>query len=383
MQEWRSSRNKIRTIINLGEIELRPLYLETVMRATDEAEQVEDARCADVFTDFVLAEMLVDPALAGQVASFSTETLEELAAIAAEELGCQAHFQQLHEFPPRMRLHQAFLKSLEFQAEQISRAISSSLDPLMKTIRTVIAPQLEQMAKSYQSVMERLRLEIQQGPFHERILSASKAVSNPIQQAGFWLPPSAPFGLLFALEGLLSESQPSVQEVRRVIVEQSRRGDYRLLRKMVNSWESNRYFIRRVTIVRDALDAHIDGKYTLTIPTLLPIAEGVLRGMTGDPTSGVGRLLRETIEQHSGSRAFLRELFVDAVLASVTYHKMFERVGDRFTPQAFPGWLKEHNLDATQTLQRNAILHGVQVDYASEENSLRAFFLLDTLAHLD
>lgn len=57
-------------------------------------------------------------------------------------------------------------------------------------------------------------------------------------------------------------------------------------------------------------------------------------------------------------------------------------LGDNFQltpPEKYPEWLKLHNLEAHQILQRHAILHGVQKDYASKENSLRAFLLMDVL----
>lgn len=47
---------------------------------------------------------------------------------------------------------------------------------------------------------------------------------------------------------------------------------------------------------------------------------------------------------------------------------------------AFDEWLERKGWQSPEALHRHAIHHGVQVDYASEENSLRAFLLLDALA---
>lgn len=53
--------------------------------------------------------------------------------------------------------------------------------------------------------------------------------------------------------------------------------DYAQLKHMVRHWQKNPVFKDRKPIIEDALSAHIDGKYTLSIPTLLPLIEGVAR----------------------------------------------------------------------------------------------------------
>jgi hypothetical protein len=53
---------------------------------------------------------------------------------------------------------------------------------------------------------------------------------------------------------------------------------------------------------------------------------------------------------------------------------------EEFSPGPFrEKALRDWNRPPSEILNRHAILHGVDVDYASEENSLRAFLFLDTL----
>jgi hypothetical protein len=48
------------------------------------------------------------------------------------------------------------------------------------------------------------------------------------------------------------------------------------LRKRVEAWFKLPYFADRKAIILDSLDAHKAGKWTLTIPTLLPLVDGVM-----------------------------------------------------------------------------------------------------------
>lgn len=52
--------------------------------------------------------------------------------------------------------------------------------------------------------------------------------------------------------------------------------DWKYLEKTINEWSSHRFFNKqRMKIIRDALDAHKRKQYTLSIPSLLPIIEGI------------------------------------------------------------------------------------------------------------
>jgi len=52
--------------------------------------------------------------------------------------------------------------------------------------------------------------------------------------------------------------------------------DHKHTKSMVSSWEAHPLFSSRMDIIKDALEAHCSGKYTLSVPAFLPMIEGIL-----------------------------------------------------------------------------------------------------------
>jgi len=154
---------------------------------------------------------------------------------------------------------------------------------------------------------------------------------------------------------------------------------------MIENWAKNPYFDKRQKIIEDALDAHIDGKYTLSIPALLPMVEGILIDIIGSrPKKGesmsdwVGNAIDDMCTDFM--QASLKNIIL-AFLTGVTVYKGIDK--KYFTPDMFPQWLDDNNYAAKDILNRHAILHGVFVDYPSKENSIRTFMILDVLSGFD
>jgi hypothetical protein len=211
---------------------------------------------------------------------------------------------------------------------------------------------------------------------YEEMEALSQTIGPVLVQAGFWLPPSAPFDLIHSLNLLVEQDKDTPEGIRKTIVDFYETNDFNLLKEMVDDWQQNPYFEDRMHIIIDALEAHIDNKYTLSIPALLPLVEGILKEITDSPEQPdkvLGRLLGD----------FFREAYKDAVLEYVAERMYCYVDSEYFTPERFPEWLKSRSLRGAKTLQRHAILHGVHIDYASRENSLRVFLLLDVLANIN
>lgn len=108
-------------------------------------------------------------------------------------------------------------------------------------------------------------------------------------------------------------------------------------------------FSKRKQILLDAFEAHFEGKYTLSIPTLFAQLEGLLRE--------VGNLknkdsIKPTIPTDIWEKKLLFGTKDDSENFNNFIHKLFEGSGD---PNKF---------------NRNPILHGFKIDYYSEEHSL-------------
>jgi len=212
---------------------------------------------------------------------------------------------------------------------------------------------------------------------------ASKDIAHPLKEAGFWVPPSAPMVLIARLRGLVRHGPPGADAVPETLVDFYDAHDASRLREMVSGWTGNPSLGRHQRIIQDAVEAHVAGKYTLSIPTLLPIVERLLTALHGAPARS-GKLPGIATEHIQSSYSdFMREAGKDAVLHYITGTGLYGSVpAEYFTVDAFPGWLALQGLTERDVVNRHAILHGVQVDYAGKENSLRVFLLIDVLSWL-
>lgn len=109
------------------------------------------------------------------------------------------------------------------------------------------------------------------------------------------------------------------------------------------------YFKKRAQILKDAFNAHFEGKYTLSVPALFSQLEGLLRDYSGMP-------LKETFCSK------IKTDFWDRYLA-------FSKKDDAQYFNAFVNKLYEGSKPAEE-FNRNSILHGANVLYQSEEHSV-------------
>ena len=265
-----------------------------------------------------------------------------------------------------------FLDGLDRQLRAVAELVSELHPPWLDEMRESVQ---ETMPSTFQAL----------GAAIEQAKAASPEIAGPLTRAGFWLVPSAPLGVSLAVRALVDKGQATPQAVRQVVVTWYRRDDCALLKTMVEGWQRNPHFAHRMDVIWDALQSHMDGKYTLSVPALLPVAEGILTSITGKAAArsrGTSRLARDVLERMYTD--FMREASKDAVVEFATGITLYGRVpSDYFTPEVYPEWLEENGLTGDQVLDRHAILHGVQTHYASEENSLRAFFILDVLSWIE
>jgi hypothetical protein len=137
--------------------------------------------------------------------------------------------------------------------------------------------------------------------------------------------------------------------------------DWKLVTSMSEEWFDIPYLKAREPIVRDAMEAHRSGKYTLSVPALLPLAEGLAAEIVNihDRPDVIKIVARDWKAQEQERWT---QLYVDVVI-DVMYTKV----------------------DFTQKspyLNRHFILHGRTPDYATDLTSLRVILLLDSVAYL-
>lgn len=159
--------------------------------------------------------------------------------------------------------------------------------------------------------------------------------------------------------------------------------------------QAQKYWPHRQNILQDAFDAHIQRKYTLSVPVLLAQADGIFFELIYKPEVFPGHkghrqvsLYGTECKQPKSKKAF------DKILESITQRlgqlPISSMVRLHIELLRIPSALSNSiTLDShTQKLHwkdpinRNAILHGIDVKYPTEENSLRAIMLISYLADL-
>lgn len=133
------------------------------------------------------------------------------------------------------------------------------------------------------------------------------------------------------------------------------------LEAMSKYWLRIPYLREREKIVRDAVYAHKNGLFTLSIPALLPLVDGLSAEIIGIQSMKAVALLAEDRRAHDP------ELWVQGLCDFVA--QVFYK-GYRF------------GTDPAPYLNRHGILHGRVFDYPSALNSTRVFLLIDAVAQL-
>jgi hypothetical protein len=167
------------------------------------------------------------------------------------------------------------------------------------------------------------------------------------------------------------------KEIDEYLCEMFRRDNHARLERKVAAWFKTPYLAEHTEIVAQCLAAHKEGKFCLSVATLLPLVNGLTR-----------RFRRETLgsrPQKSSAGAPHRRNAVEVALLAEYYQNhepplwgqpLFEAIKSKFYgPYSFGSGT------APTSLNRHGILHGEILDYGTEVNSLKVFLLLDTIQH--
>jgi len=132
-----------------------------------------------------------------------------------------------------------------------------------------------------------------------------------------------------------------------------------LLRELTVEWKRNGHFPHRIHILEAAVGAHVEGKYALSVPTMLPQLEGVIADLFGH----IGWMNNAAFQQYLAT-AFNTGSHFDRVSAAFILNVILERF---FWGAKIP------------RLSRHAILHGADTQYATAANSLQVILAFNEL----
>lgn len=130
-----------------------------------------------------------------------------------------------------------------------------------------------------------------------------------------------------------------------------------------------RMYPERNRFITKAFDAHRTGKYLFSIPVFLSLADGITYLKTGDACLFTSSDKQPKIKQTQFMKDLTDEsLLIEAMLSAVTN---------------FSAINKPEKIDDNKFfVNRHTILHGKNLDYDTEMNSLKVISLLNYLACL-
>jgi len=212
----------------------------------------------------------------------------------------------------------------------------------------------------------------------QQYIEDEKEVAEAFKNGHLLLAPSMPLSLVKEVTALCKTGE--FRKASRLIGAYYRNNGYSALQNVVGKWSENRYFKSRMGIILDALEAHTQRKYTLSIPALLPQIEGIAsdiakKGSTPAPNKLKARLgktkfiVSQVIEE---SKQPFGHAMHDILLAFIEEPLYKSR-----------DFEKDYRLIKKHTgLSRHGILHGLQTKYPAYTNSLRIFLVLDILFYI-
>jgi len=137
------------------------------------------------------------------------------------------------------------------------------------------------------------------------------------------------------------------------------------LRKFLNELSSISIFQPRLHVLEDAMKAHVDGKFTLSIPCILAQIEGVLWDIANKKGFAIGT----TIVPIQGKKRAVKSAY-PLVHETDMYYLMTDDLAEFFLQEVY-----------THAF-RHAILHGREPNYGKEEDSMKLIMLIRALAEI-
>ncbi len=245
------------------------------------------------------------------------------------------------------------------------QSITSSFDAAMRQAATVMA-----------TVSAVQRLLDQSGMFAElsKLIQEEHGAADAFSCASWPITPS--MSRAFKRKIAEMHHQGRTRYVSQVIIAHYKGRSYHNLQSATESWRSHPQFVDRMHILDDALWAHRQGKFTLSVPATMAQIEGVMSELVvaNGLSAKLGKIQKvyeavtgDLMDQDFSAWAIattLNHIFGVSTYASTTFEKELKRLAHR------------------RRVNRHTVLHGIMSAYDREIHSLRAFLLLDALSAL-
>jgi hypothetical protein len=203
-----------------------------------------------------------------------------------------------------------------------------------------------------------------------------KSVAPLLRRYKWLVTPSLPITLVFRVVKLGKRSGPRGRDINRLFVGYFAADNWRALRDMVDGWEDNPLFRKRLVVLRDcvrALQAAESVGFNaanVVLPTLMAQIDGLLTDYLwpkeGPRWTGYDKKKSEFQKRKGG----LLQGWLEEAAQSMVLDSLLQSTRPGQAPQTPLGF------------SRHRVAHGEKIPYGRKDNVIRAFLVLDYLAHL-
>lgn len=239
-----------------------------------------------------------------------------------------------------------------------------------QTVPEHLIPEEEKKTWPFSSVIA----ESLQSLLIERVIRIHDQTQDLLRDNGLWAAPALlPYPLSKIVKQLTEGDKDGAGATLR---------DYctpQWIKQLSSKWWTNDQFAMRRSLIDEALEAHSEKKYALSIHALLPQVEGIVSDYISTRLPGP-----EMPHKQVSKTKKLRDLVLDKPPSSYTYQRIVQSGIDFIVAgpvlKSFKRWVDE--IDEAFP-GRNVVEHGkYDPSLFTEENSVKLILLLDTLYHI-
>jgi hypothetical protein len=219
--------------------------------------------------------------------------------------------------------------------------------------------------------------------FTEKVSEAfryKKTKRNVILKSGWWITPSImqiPYGQFS--EAIEKYEQGDNRAMTSLFASVYQGNNCKYLSRVIREWQKNKYFKPWKQHLEQSLNAHIRKEYSLSIPVLLLVAEGIAKNYCKDKKIPFNWSKGNDKITKALKKAGHSDKEVDDNLYMLEIDLFFASIDDKIYQKTS---LLKKNRGFRYILNRHAVLHGLTSKYGTQKNSLQGFMLLDMLSLL-
>lgn len=149
------------------------------------------------------------------------------------------------------------------------------------------------------------------------------------------------------------------------------------IEETLNSWteKNNSYVKKRIHILNEAITAHLERKYHLSVSTLMPQIEGLLK-------DAVKEAEIKEVNLDSLKEGCIKNAADKLAIKWKEQNKIMGNFVDLLNNENFPkviAYLYKQEIDEENQLNRHGICHGIQTNFGTATSSLRLILIIDRI----